>query len=420
MKTEPTDSHPRNGLLTPNITFLRILCVAAILVATSLGWVVLGGALAQRSASRQGQLQGTVTGGWGPALAQSHPSASLASPAGGAVTVVQPETSNVRAKIDYGSKRKGLLWYRTYDVRFDAHYVFTNPNPVPQVIRVAFPLPAERASYHDILFQVGDDKPALQAPEENRLVGTATIPPLGSVAVTVGYRTRGLDRWSYLFPDPSRIRGFQLAMATNFHEIDFPAGSPTRRERNGQGWTLAWDYPDVISAQSIALEMPNVLNPGPVAMRICFFAPVSLLFYFSVLVILGIVQRQNLHPMHFFFLAAGCFAFQLLFAYLVDLLPLTLSFVIAAAVSLGLVGAYLHAVSGGALTRTGLIAQGAYMVLFSYSFFFDGLTGITLTVGAIATLAVLMISTARLDWATRFGKPRPSVPPPLPTASAGA
>ena len=29
--------------------------------------------------------------------------------------------------------------------------------------------------------------------------------------------------------------------------------------------------------------MPNVLNAGPVAARISFFAPVSLLFFFAVL-----------------------------------------------------------------------------------------------------------------------------------------
>ena len=35
------------------------------------------------------------------------------------------------------------------------------------------------------------------------------------------------------------------------------------------------------------------------------------------------------------------------------------------------------------------VAQFAYMVLFSYSFFFEGLTGITITIGAIITLALL-------------------------------
>lgn len=44
------------------------------------------------------------------------------------------------------------------------------------------------------------------------------------------------------------------------------------------------------------------------------------------------------------------------------------------------------------------------MILFSYSFFFDGLTGITITIGAIITLAILMIVTAKVDWGEKFQK----------------
>ena len=152
------------------------------------------------------------------------------------------------------------------------------------------------------------------------------------------------------------------------------------------------------------MAMPKALNAGPVAQRISFFAPVSLLFFFAVLLIMGCVKGINLHPMNYFFIASGFFAFQLLFAYLVDLLPLHLSFMIAAIVSLLLVIGYLRAVAGKELVKIALPAQLAYLVLFSYSFFFDGLSGITITIGAIATLALLMINTARMDWSALFGK----------------
>ena len=54
--------------------------------------------------------------------------------------------------------------------------------------------------------------------------------------------------------------------------------------------------------------------------------------------------------------------------------------------------------------RISLVAQFAYMVLFSASFFFEGLTGITITVGAIVTLAILMAFTAKVDWNEVFKK----------------
>ena len=62
------------------------------------------------------------------------------------------------------------------------------------------------------------------------------------------------------------------------------------------------------------------------------------------------------------------------------------------------------------------VAQFAYIVLFSYSFFFEGLTGLTITIGAIITLALLMITTAKVTWVDKFAsKPtQQGFPPPIP------
>ncbi len=41
-----------------------------------------------------------------------------------------------------------------------------------------------------------------------------------------------------------------------------------------------------------------------------------------------------------------------------------------------------------------------YLVLFSYTFMWEGFTGLSITVGAIMTLFVMMQVTGRLDWGT--------------------
>jgi hypothetical protein len=41
------------------------------------------------------------------------------------------------------------------------------------------------------------------------------------------------------------------------------------------------------------------------------------------------------------------------------------------------------------------------------SFFFKGLTGLTLTVGGIVTLGVLMALTAKVDWSQKLGAVSP-------------
>jgi hypothetical protein len=106
---------------------------------------------------------------------------------------------------------------------------------------------------------------------------------------------------------------------------------------------------------------------------------------------------------YYVFLAGGFFAFPLLFSYMLDVFPVYASFAIAAVVSLALVSGYLRAAAGEFMFRIALPAQFAYMVLFSASFFFKGLTGLTLTLGGISTLAVLMALTAKVDWSERLG-----------------
>jgi hypothetical protein len=48
------------------------------------------------------------------------------------------------------------------------------------------------------------------------------------------------------------------------------------------------------------------------------------------------------------------------------------------------------------------LAQFVYLVLFSYAFFFEGFTGLAITIGAILTLFIAMQTTARIAWSEKF------------------
>ena len=54
-----------------------------------------------------------------------------------------------------------------------------------------------------------------------------------------------------------------------------------------------------------------------------------------------------------------------------------------------------------ALLETGL-SQLIYLVLFSYTFFLEGYTGLAVTIGCIVTLFVAMQFTGRIDWEKQF------------------
>src|SRR4029079_8533584 len=128
---------------------------------------------------------------------------------------------------------------------------------------------------------------------------------------------------------------------------------------------------------------------GPVAGRISFFAPVSLLFFFCLIFIITTLKKIDLHPTHYFFLAASFFAFHLLLAYLVDHISIHVAFAICSAVSIFLVVSYLRIVAGRRFAFVeAALTQLVYLVGFSYAFFFQGFTGLAVTIGAIVTLFV--------------------------------
>ena len=81
------------------------------------------------------------------------------------------------------------------------------------------------------------------------------------------------------------------------------------------------------------------------------------------------------------------------------LVNINLAFLISAIVSVALVTSYLS----GALRRAfpwkvAAAGQVFFLVLFSYSFFFKGITGLTVAIGSVVTLAILMKVTAHLNW----------------------
>ena len=82
-----------------------------------------------------------------------------------------------------------------------------------------------------------------------------------------------------------------------------------------------------------------------------------------------------------------------------DHVNLHLAFAIAALTSVTLVVTYVRAMAGATrLVLTTGAAQIVFLVLFSYAFFLEGFTGLTITIGAIVTLFVLMQATARVAW----------------------
>jgi hypothetical protein len=407
----------------------RLIAIGFIFICTSIAWSILSGVTERRTHSADEGLRKQVERVWGAPQVQQPPVASwnervtrrveTVEKGEKVVKMVEHDTpralpvvaSSIEVALRLDPRQKGLLWYSTYGVDFAATYVIANPSGAARDVQIALPFPASNAVFDDLQFELaGKPWAAMPAPANDHIVGRVRLDAGERVTLKAGYRSQGLNRWTYGFgAGVAEVRDFSLNVKTNFAAIDFPDGSisPAHKERSGEGWILRWEFRRLVSGVNIAVEMPEKLQPGPLASQIAGFAPISLFFFIVVLLVIGVVRGVELHPMHFFFLSAAFFAFHLLFAYLADQVDIHAAFATAAVVSVVLVTSYLRLVVGSrfAFLAAGT-AQVVYLVLFSYAFFFKGLTGLAVTVGAVATLFVLMQVTAKVRWDRVFATPR--------------
>ena len=400
----------------------RLIGIGAVWIGCALGWVILGSTLVVRSGESSAALSPEVHQLWGPPLEQQQPSAFYAdvtmrrstrtlTDANGAVSTETSEApervdvpvplvaSDLAVELALEHRQRGLVWFPTYAVSFQGRYAFANPDAAARDVTFAFPLQSDHAVYDGFMVRDASGEAVEVDIEGGSASWRAQLGPHERASFDIAYRTRGTGTWRYrMSHGTTRVSDFRLVMTTDFDDVDFPAGtlSPSEHGPRGAGWQGTWRFESLIANQPIGVEPPARINPGPLASRITFFAPVGLLFFFFVVAVLGGAQRRELHPMHFFFLGCSFFAFHLLFAYLVDHLAIVPSFALSAGVSIFLVITYARLFVGWrfALREVG-ISQLIYLVLFSATFLLEGFTGLAITALAILTLFVMMQITGR-------------------------
>jgi hypothetical protein len=390
--------------------------VAVVLIGASIAWFVLGATIAQRTQASDSVQRDQLAAQWGSEHVQSAPKfwfstrvvdIRKAQPSF-EQTALTPASSRIDVDLALDPRQKGLLWYNTYGVGFSATYrVAAAPGGAP--VHVDFAFPSGNATYDDVTLAVdGKRIPVTTASG----VVTAALPAAhGRMStVTVGYRSHGIGKWTYQFGvGVVSVHDFTLTMNTNFHAIDFPAKtlSPAVKQETPDGWRLTWHYRDLVGGSGVGMAFPQRLQPGVIAERITLWAPLSLLFYVFVMLVITTLRRIELHAINFFFLAAAFFAFHLLFAYTVDRIPIGWAFAICSVVSITLTVSYLRLVAGLRFAAVeAALAQLFYLILFSYALFDEGYSGLSITIGAIVTLFITMQVTGRIDWSERFGGKR--------------
>lgn len=416
----------------------RILGIVFAFVATSLGWLILGGVTSLRSQGSQSEQRGDVADLWGRPQTQRAPTLefvwvtqrdSVRTETQGDVVrtvkervedkhtkVVAPSSTRVGAELHLDRRLRGLVWYALYDVGFEGTWTYTHHESERGGLTFRFPFPDSQALYDDFQLSVdGNDISRDLRPESGVVSTTLWVNPGQTVVFRAAYQSRGMDTWSYApTTEVGSLEDFSLHVTTDFDAIDFPAGamSPSEKARTGEGWLLDWTFTRALTGRSIGLVMPNHVQPGELAASLSFSAPISLFFFFLVLFVLSTLRRIDIHPINYLFLGAAFLCFHLLFAYSADHVSVEVAFAAASLTSVTLVVSYLRLVVSArfALVEAGL-AQLVYLVGFSLAHFWDGWTGLTVTVLSIVTVFVLMQLTGRVRWSEVLARKTPEPGP---------
>ncbi len=400
----------------------KIIAIGIIYLLGWAGWLTLGTITSLRSTDFSYKLRAQVEALWGTDLAQQAPAFSVKIPGTNRKRWLMPEQNNINVDIKRDYKQKGLLWYSTFDCIFDGTYTIKNTQQVTQKVYLHFDFPARGATYDEFSMHLNENR--LSSPVDTRegIDEIIELEPGQQTDFKIHYKTRGMNTWRYLMPENTgRVRNFSLTAHTDFDDVDFTGDSLSPMKKNdlpNDGMLLNWEASDLITNSNIGVILPENLNPGPLTTRITYFAPVCLFFFYILVATIGIMYKIDIHPMHYLFVTAGFFAFHLMLSYLAGHISIYAAFAISTVISVFLVTFYLSAALGKKFPwKLAVAGQLFFLVLFSYTFFIKGITGLIVATGTVVTLGILMKVTAEVDWNEVFKSRKKETPPPVPVST---
>ncbi len=396
----------------------KIVAISLIFISVTTAWMILGGVNLSRTNDAKDKLKKEVITLYGDNVVIVLPKSyskkivykDKENSKGKIVKVASTEKiyntlekSDIKININLDPRKKGNLWFPTFKYSYKSEYIF-KAKKIDKKQYIYLQLGEENTIYNNIFLSINGktiNKKSVIAKKE----AIEVIPDdNGYINIKFEYESSGLEDLEYIinkYDEISEINNFSLVINTDFEDYDFinSTMSPTTKEKTENGYKLTWELNEAITGKNIGIKIPNKLNPGEIISKVSFFSPIALFFFLIIILTLVLIFKINFHPMHFLLLSATFFSFSLMFSYFSDQMNIYLAFSISAIVSLILTVTYLRFFTPKIVYLVfAPLAQFIYLIVFSFSFFSDGLPGFIVTICSVITLFLIMQITGKLDW----------------------
>jgi inner membrane protein len=158
---------------------------------------------------------------------------------------------------------------------------------------------------------------------------------------------------------------------------------------------MPWIAPD----DAVSVSLVDPVNPYVQADRACKYGLLFVLLTFVGFFMFELIRQVRVHPIQYLLVGMAIAIFFLLLVSLSEHIAFGLSYLLASAACIGLIGFYLSAVLRGGLRGLGFAAMLGTLYAALYGLLLSEDNALALGSGLLfAILAAIMVATRRVDW----------------------
>lgn len=336
------------------------------------------------------------------------------SPTEGRVTVPAgyplqaPDRTDVDIDLVVRYKEQEDVYLTTYDATFSGDYDFTNPNTEdPSRIVLTFPFPPNVNTLSRLTMTVNGKEATQTRTSMRGITWAGWFKPEESKTIHVEYEAQGIDDYSYAVDHDRLNKYFRLvANVTGVDELELPNDCLRLREKKkiADGFQLTWFHKGLVTNRDIMIDLPDREPELTFAARLqkyadrfavlCRVAPLFALLFIGAIGLSAWVGAPRLNAESHVLLALNFLLFFPLLIFLAGFTGVAVAFWISVGVIALLAVLYAWRTGGLGMLWRVVVFTGVFLGLFSYAVLHERWTGLLLSAGGIAVVALFMLSHA--------------------------